>query len=374
MAVPDWPNTYGYNMFYFPFSQWIGGIFWEHSHRLVASLVGFFTLILAIWAHGRVGRVILRYLLFPLFAMASLVVLLSIENNTMQHVSILGGTAIAALVSSFFWPCLQPAPSLVRKLSLLALFLVIFQGLLGGLRVTLFKDEIGIFHATLAQLFFVLTLILAFVASRSWNDWKPAIPSSIHQIRIFSVLMSMLCALVIVQLALGAYMRHQHAGLAVTGFPLAYDTHLWPPSDQAFVDRLNAERIDLREFEPVTAVHIHVHMMHRILALFLFLSSLAFLIWVNKRLGHRHMLARSCTVWFGLLCIQGLLGAATVWSNKAADIATAHVLIGALTLAHASFMVIAARRSIYLAGKTRVAMHATTTSRHLEAREIPSTS
>ena len=40
MSVPDWPNTHGYNMFYFPFSQWIGGIFWEHSHRLVASVVG----------------------------------------------------------------------------------------------------------------------------------------------------------------------------------------------------------------------------------------------------------------------------------------------------------------------------------------------
>jgi cytochrome c oxidase assembly protein subunit 15 len=56
MAVPDWPNTYGYNMFYFPFSQWIGGIFWEHSHRLVASLVGLMTLILTIWSHGRWGR------------------------------------------------------------------------------------------------------------------------------------------------------------------------------------------------------------------------------------------------------------------------------------------------------------------------------
>src|SRR5258706_2786224 len=49
MSVPDWPTTYGYNMFFFPFSKWIGGIFYEHSHRLLASAVGFLTIILATW-------------------------------------------------------------------------------------------------------------------------------------------------------------------------------------------------------------------------------------------------------------------------------------------------------------------------------------
>ncbi|RME92317.1 MAG: cytochrome oxidase biogenesis protein CtaA, partial [Verrucomicrobia bacterium] len=34
LAVPDWPNTYGYNMFLFPVSRWVGGIFYEHTHRL----------------------------------------------------------------------------------------------------------------------------------------------------------------------------------------------------------------------------------------------------------------------------------------------------------------------------------------------------
>ena len=38
MAVPDWPNTYGYNMFFFPVSQWVGGVLYEHSHRLVPFL------------------------------------------------------------------------------------------------------------------------------------------------------------------------------------------------------------------------------------------------------------------------------------------------------------------------------------------------
>src|SRR5436189_4824289 len=49
LSVPDWPNTYGWFMFTFPMSKWVGGIRYEHAHRLIASTVGFLTIILAIW-------------------------------------------------------------------------------------------------------------------------------------------------------------------------------------------------------------------------------------------------------------------------------------------------------------------------------------
>src|SRR6476646_7099020 len=49
LAVPDWPTTFGYNMFFFPVSKWVGGIFFEHTHRLIASVIGFLSIILAIW-------------------------------------------------------------------------------------------------------------------------------------------------------------------------------------------------------------------------------------------------------------------------------------------------------------------------------------
>ena len=49
LAVPDWPTTYGQNMFTYPPSKWVGGIFYEHGHRLIASGVGFMTIVLAIW-------------------------------------------------------------------------------------------------------------------------------------------------------------------------------------------------------------------------------------------------------------------------------------------------------------------------------------
>src|SRR4051794_41265014 len=56
MAVPDWPTTYGYNMFFFPISQWVGGIFYEHTHRLVASVVGLLVVALTRWLGGRASR------------------------------------------------------------------------------------------------------------------------------------------------------------------------------------------------------------------------------------------------------------------------------------------------------------------------------
>src|SRR5262245_41798500 len=48
LSVPDWPTTYGQNMFTYPPSKWTGGILWEHSHRLIASSVGFLTIVLAV--------------------------------------------------------------------------------------------------------------------------------------------------------------------------------------------------------------------------------------------------------------------------------------------------------------------------------------
>ncbi|MEY2526827.1 MAG: heme a synthase, partial [Verrucomicrobiota bacterium] len=116
LAVPDWPTTFGYNMFLFPVSQWVGGIFFEHTHRLIASAVGFMTIILTLW---------LRFT----------------EERR--------------------W---------VRNLGYLALVAVILQGVLGGLRVTMLKDEIGIFHACLAQAFLGLLVVIALVTTRFWRS------------------------------------------------------------------------------------------------------------------------------------------------------------------------------------------------------------
>src|SRR5881394_2034670 len=50
MSVPDWPNSYGYNMFTFPPSKWVGGIFYEHTHRLMGTVVGMLSIAMVIAA------------------------------------------------------------------------------------------------------------------------------------------------------------------------------------------------------------------------------------------------------------------------------------------------------------------------------------
>src|SRR6266853_5870405 len=149
LAVPDWPTTFGYNMFLFPVSKWIGGVLFEHIHRLIASTVGFLTIILAIW-------------------------LWRVEDR----------------------------PS-VRTLGLFAVAGVILQGILGGLRVTILKDELGIFHACLAQAVRGLLVVIALVTSKLWRALSDAAvdPKKFASIKMIAIVATVS---IYTQLALGA--------------------------------------------------------------------------------------------------------------------------------------------------------------------------
>lgn len=277
MAVPDWPNSYGYNMFFFPFSKWVGGVFYEHSHRLTASFVGLLTLILSAW----------------------------------------------------IW--LKDQRSWLKKLSLIAVVAVILQGVLGGLRVLWDRhgwgDEIGIFHATLAQLFFVLVASMTLVLSSWWArpPLSKPVPEGLHRWIVAATL------LIFVQLLLGAVMRHQHAGLAVPDFPLAYGK-VWPSTSPSAVRSYNQMRTETTALNPITANQVVLHMFHRTLGIVIFLTVLSTTWFAQRCLSKNHFLSKLSLVWFALVFSQVILGAATVWSGKSADIATAHVALGALIL------------------------------------------
>src|SRR4051794_28832769 len=77
MSVPDWPNSYGYNMFTFPPSKWIGGIFYEHTHRLMGTVVGIcaIALMLQAWGFGK-RRDVTRAICLAAGAIISVAVLL----------------------------------------------------------------------------------------------------------------------------------------------------------------------------------------------------------------------------------------------------------------------------------------------------------
>jgi heme a synthase len=276
LAVPDWPTTFGYNMFLFPVSQWVGGIFFEHTHRLIASTVGFMTIILALWIWRADDR--------P-------------------------------------W---------LRNLGFAALGAVILQGVLGGLRVTLLKDEIGIFHACLAQAYLGMLIVITLATSQLWNRIS-ARNTSLAAVRNLARIAICTTAVIYLQLGLGAAMRHQHRDLSILDFPAAYGS-IVPDTSPATLARINAWR-EARALSDVTALHIWLQMTHRFLALVIAAGVIASVFLARRTGENAGALSRFADIWFLLLCGQITLGAWVIWSNKAADIATAHVAVGATMLA-----------------------------------------
>jgi len=172
LSVPDWPNTYGWFMFSFPVDKWVGGIFYEHSHRLIASTVGFLILTLAFWLWRAEPRA---------------------------------------------W---------VRRLGFLALGAVILQGVLGGITVLWYlPDPISIAHASLAEIVFCLTVTIALVTS---SGWRQGYAAGLPDDRVLQKIAVATTATIYVQILLGATMRHTGAGLAIPDFPLAFG-HVIPP-------------------------------------------------------------------------------------------------------------------------------------------------
>jgi len=272
MAVPDWPNSFGYNMFLFPISHWVGGVFFEHTHRLIASLVGLLTigLCLATW-----------------------------------------------LIDDRRW---------VKWLASVAVLAVVVQGVLGGLRVTEHNALLGLFHGCLAQSFLAFMATLALVTSPFWSRLGPS-GSAARQLRILSVLVT---GMIFAQLVLGAAMRHSHAGLSIPDFPTTYGGWL-PLLDPAAIAKINEARGAAGQ--PFTSGGlILLQYVHRIWALLIGIG----VVWTSVKLIRSVLLPNPIRVagaaWIFLIFVQLVLGAWTVLSNKAADIATSHVLGGALML------------------------------------------
>lgn len=161
LAVPDWPSTFGYNMFLFPWARMVGGVLYEHSHRLIGAIVGMLTLVLAgvLWRAGGRFRA-------------------------------LGGVAVAAVVT---------------------------QGLLGGLRVVLVRDTLAIFHGSLAQAFFALLSAIALLTSPAAATPARRVPAATRGLAFVAT------AVVYAQIVSGALLTHAgwlwlHVGGAVAVF------------------------------------------------------------------------------------------------------------------------------------------------------------
>jgi cytochrome c oxidase assembly protein subunit 15 len=152
LAVPDWPSTFGYNMFLYPLSNMVGGILYEHSHRLLGAAVGILTVLLCLWLWFRESRLWLRWL------------------------------------------------------GIIALAAVCLQGMLGGLRVILLQHQLAIFHACLAQAFFALVVSLALFTSPGWK--APLGEKALSDGRRLRRLSLLTTGLIYLQIVFGAVLRH----------------------------------------------------------------------------------------------------------------------------------------------------------------------
>jgi cytochrome c oxidase assembly protein subunit 15 len=164
LAVPDWPTTFGHNLFLFPWSRMVGGVLVEHGHRLLGAAIGLLTVVLAL---------------------------------------------VLGFGDRRRW---------VQGLGILAVVLVCTQGLIGGLRVVLLQDTLALVHGCLAQLFFALLVAIAVVTGRGWRT-PSIVGAGTHRLAPLGVLAM---AVVYGQVVLGAFTTHgtavwwHVAGAAVT--------------------------------------------------------------------------------------------------------------------------------------------------------------
>jgi len=280
LAVPDWPLSYGSL-----FPPMIGGVFYEHGHRMVASFVGLLTVILCLWIF---------------------------KVETRSWVKVLGCCALLA---------------------------VILQGILGGLTVIYFlPTPISVSHATLAQTFFLITLLIVY--SQSFERRKRQGAQEDHH-NPFSKIVLCFVGLIYVQLILGAIMRHTQSGLAIFDFPTMGGFWI-PPFNDDMLARINDWRFD-HDLIPVSLTQVVYHFIHRVGALLIVMA-----VCVIHSLGCKYYTTvryvRTNLVLIDiLLMIQICLGIFTVLSGKNDIITSLHVVNGAMFLGAAFILYLRVR-------------------------------
>ncbi|MBC8109235.1 MAG: COX15/CtaA family protein [Anaerolineae bacterium] len=298
MSVPDWPNSYGYNMFTFPPSKWVGGIFYEHTHRLMGTVVGMLSIAL---------------------------------------------TIAAWKLESRRW---------VRWLTTIVLGAVILQGVLGGLRVVFVNLDLAIVHACFAQAFFCLASIVAVVTSRRWIE-APDLSRATDGTRgrRLTTLAAACVFAVFAQLVIGAVMRHEKAGLAIPDLPLAYG-QLVPPTSANGLNTINQQRAWTYHLDPVTLGNLWLNFAHRVGAVVVSILLIGLIALALAKFRSNQWLLRPALALIALLLLQITLGVLTVLMRKPADIASAHVATGALVLATTVVFTVRAMRCYSLSFRT----------------------
>lgn len=272
LAVPDWPTTYGYQMFSFPIKDMVGGILYEHGHRIIATCVGFFTLLQGI--------------------------LISFTDRSR---------------------CL-------KIFCYVATILVFIQGLLGGITVLLLLPPfVSVVHGLLAQTFFVITIIISHCLSKEkTNQPKITVP------RGLGVGATTIFFMIYFQLIVGTIARHTESGLAIPDFPTV--GMMWIPTfSENMIKNINSLLFEIGH-GPVNRGQILIHLIHRFIATIIAVSMLFFTIFYHSFFQINRVVRNN--LWFvvAMVIFQIFLGILTVLSHLSPFITSFHVVIGALIL------------------------------------------
>lgn len=262
MAFSDWPlsngslNPHG----------WMTNLamFAEHSHRLSAGVMSTVTIVLAVWLWRDEER------------------------------------------------------SWLRKLAYFAVGLVLAQAVVGGFRVLFDNRQVelvdtsagrlfAMLHACLAQLFACTLIAIAAACSKSWIQHEG------NSVAAATRRLGRICvALLFVQLAIAAVMRHSFAGLAIPTFPASnFDGGLLPAAWN---------------------FRVGIHFAHRVMAAILCVALPWYAFTLRADRGASTGLRLGAIALLILLALQVVLGAQIIWTYRAAAVTTGHVLVGALTL------------------------------------------
>ncbi|MEN3038060.1 MAG: COX15/CtaA family protein [Candidatus Kryptonium sp.] len=291
-AVPDWPLSYGTL-----FPRMVGGVLYEHGHRLVAGTVGILIAILMIW--------LLR----------------------------------------------SKQPKYVKVLGVVAFISVLLQAILGGLRVLIISDPklqdvatkifsvshvepvriaVAIVHATLAEIVLCMTFLISLFTSRAWKNFEvEQINTGFKIARLYTLTF----VFAFIQVLLGALVRHTQSGNIIPDFPLSFGK-LIPPFHNLPYDPNAPFPITYAELQFKVALHFA----HRVWAFVvagvgIYTSILA----IRKSVK---ILRSFASLWIFLVVFQILLGAFVIWSKLSVAVTVLHVATGATLLGTALILAV----------------------------------
>ncbi|MEY3385298.1 MAG: hypothetical protein RIR53_109 [Bacteroidota bacterium] len=316
MAFPDWPTSNLAPMVTYSPSEWLWAKdrFWEHGHRLFATVVGIVTTLLLVLAYRstpkgeRPGKALAGLIVIVFLTITSAV--LGVNNMPMSFMELFM-VALGLLTIGLVIKAVKTDPSRrIVWLALAAFTSVCLQGSFGGYTV---RHNLPAWtstsHGVLAQLFLMIVLSIVLQSSAAWRERRRQGALSTST----SFVVSVTWVLTFMQFVLGALTRHTDSWGASMTFPQWSDAGFFPSADM------------------LQHPQVLIHFIHRSLAYVVAIAIIVQFLRLRSE-GAPSDVRRSSLVALALVGLQILLGAGILWSGRGELVTTLHVMVGVVIL------------------------------------------